>query len=68
MTHDEIRLSLPAFALGALDQDEHAEVTAHLATCAECAAALVEEERVVASIHRRCYITCHSHGGSHASS
>ena len=50
MTHDEIRLSLPAFALGALDQDEHAEVTAHLATCAECAAALVEEERVVASI------------------
>jgi len=50
MTHDEIKLSLPAFALGALDPDEHAEVTAHLATCAECAAALVEEERVVANI------------------
>jgi anti-sigma-K factor RskA len=50
MTHDEIRLSLPAFALGALDSDEHAEVAAHVATCAECAAALVEEERVVANI------------------
>jgi anti-sigma-K factor RskA len=50
MTHDEIRLSVPAFALGALDSDEHAEVAAHLATCAECAAALVEEERVVANI------------------
>ncbi len=50
MTHDEIRLSLPAFALGALDADEHAEVAAHLATCAECTAALVDEERVVANI------------------
>ena len=50
MTHDEIRQALPAFALGALDPHEHAEVAAHVATCDACAAELAAEERVAASI------------------
>lgn len=50
MTHDEIRSSLPALALGALDPAERAEVVAHLATCDECTAALALEERVVQGI------------------
>ena len=50
MTHDEIRQALPAFALGALDPQEHAEVAAHVATCDACAADLVVEERTAASI------------------
>ncbi len=50
MTHDEIRQALPAFALGALDPAEHAEVAAHVATCDACAAELAVEERVAANI------------------
>jgi len=50
MTHDEIRSSLPALALGALDPAERAEVVAHVATCDECTAALAVEERVVQGI------------------
>lgn len=50
MTHDEIRQALPAFALGALDPPEQAEVAAHVATCDACAAELAVEERVAANI------------------
>ena len=37
MTHDEIRESLPAYALDALSPDERAAVEMHLRTCAACA-------------------------------
>jgi anti-sigma-K factor RskA len=50
MTHDEIRDSLSALALGALDPAERAEVVAHVATCDACAAALAVEERIVQGI------------------
>jgi anti-sigma-K factor RskA len=50
MTHEELRDSLPAFALGALDADERHEVSAHLATCAGCAAELDRLGRVVEGI------------------
>ena len=50
MTHEELRESLPAFALGALDADEHREVTAHVASCAECAAEVSALGRVVEEI------------------
>ncbi len=36
MTHEEIRDSLEAYALGALDDDEARVVGAHVADCAEC--------------------------------
>ena len=36
MEHDEVVLLLGAFALGALDADEHGEVTAHLGECVRC--------------------------------
>ena len=50
MTHDELRESLPAFALGSLDADERQAVAAHIATCDTCTAELVELERVVMGI------------------
>ena len=50
MTHEELRESLPAFALGALDADEHREVAAHVATCDECTAELGALGRVVEGI------------------
>lgn len=50
MTHDELRESLPAFALGALDADERREVAAHVATCDSCTAELAELDRVVMGI------------------
>ncbi|HEX5070975.1 MAG TPA: anti-sigma factor [Vicinamibacterales bacterium] len=50
MTHDELRDSLPAFALGTLDADERQAVVAHLATCEACAAELAELERLVMGI------------------
>ena len=50
MTHDELRESLPAFALGALDADERQAVAAHVATCDSCTAELAELERVVMGI------------------
>jgi Anti-sigma-K factor rskA, C-terminal/Putative zinc-finger len=37
-SHDELRDSVAAYALGALSPDEAAEVRAHLATCAACRA------------------------------
>jgi anti-sigma factor RsiW len=50
MTHEELRESLPAFALGALDADERQAVAAHVATCDACTAELAELERVVMGI------------------
>jgi len=50
MTHDELRESLPAFALGALDADERKMVAAHVETCDACTAELAELERVVVGI------------------
>ena len=50
MTHDELRESLPAFALGALDADERQVVASHVETCAACQAELIELERVVSGI------------------
>ncbi len=43
----EVREALGAYALGALDADERASVTAHLAGCAECRAALARYETAV---------------------
>ena len=50
MTHDELKGSLPALALGALDRDEQALVSAHLATCEDCRAELATLQRVVNGI------------------
>ncbi|HXT68670.1 MAG TPA: anti-sigma factor [Vicinamibacterales bacterium] len=50
MTHEEIKDLLPAYALGALDADEQREVSAHVATCAECAAEAGALGRVVEGI------------------
>src|SRR5215203_2992884 len=50
MTHDELRESLSAFALGTLEGDERQAVTLHLETCEACRAELVELERVIAGI------------------
>lgn len=50
MTHDELRESLPAFALGALDAAERQEVASHVATCDSCTAELAELSRVVMGI------------------
>ena len=49
MTHEEITELLGAFALDAVDDDERAEVRAHLATCARCRAE-VQEHLEVASL------------------
>lgn len=50
MTHEQLRELLPAFALGALDVDEQREVSAHVATCGECAAEVAALGRVVEGI------------------
>ena len=50
MTHDELKDSLPAFALDALDPQERAEVAAHIATCAACTAELAVLDRVVSGV------------------
>ncbi|WP_182902970.1 anti-sigma factor [Microbispora sp. H10830] len=42
MTCEEVRISLGAYVLGALDGEETAEVEAHLETCAACRAELSE--------------------------
>ncbi|TDC99204.1 zf-HC2 domain-containing protein [Nonomuraea deserti] len=46
MTCEEIRLSMGAHALGALEPDEALEIDDHLATCEACGAELVEFEGV----------------------
>ncbi|MBN6057817.1 zf-HC2 domain-containing protein, partial [Nonomuraea sp. RK-328] len=48
MTCEEVRISLGAHALGALEPDEALEIDAHLATCEVCGAELVELEGVSA--------------------
>ncbi|MFI9556198.1 anti-sigma factor family protein [Nonomuraea endophytica] len=48
MTCEEVRLSLGAHALGALDPDEALEIDTHLATCEACGAELMELEGVTA--------------------
>jgi len=50
MTHDDLKASLPAFALGALDRDEQVVVARHVETCAECQAELATLQRVVDGI------------------
>lgn len=50
MTHEELRDLLPAFALGALDENERREVADHVSDCAECTAELTALERVVDGI------------------
>ncbi|GLX10248.1 zf-HC2 domain-containing protein [Microbispora sp. NBRC 16548] len=42
MTCEEVRISLGAYVLGALDAEETAEVEAHLENCAACRAELAE--------------------------
>ncbi|MFC7104187.1 anti-sigma factor family protein [Nonomuraea rubra] len=44
MTCEEVRISLGAHALGALDPEEAAEIDHHLATCEACGAELLELE------------------------
>lgn len=46
MTCEEVRLSLGAHALGALDPDEAMEIDTHLATCEVCGAELLDLEGV----------------------
>lgn len=46
MTCEEVRQSLGAHALGALDPEEAEEIDLHLATCEECGRELVELEGV----------------------
>ncbi|MFC6369164.1 anti-sigma factor family protein [Nonomuraea thailandensis] len=46
MTCEEVRISLGAHALGALDPEEAAEIDHHLATCEACGAELLELEGV----------------------
>ncbi|AQZ67065.1 hypothetical protein BKM31_41470 [[Actinomadura] parvosata subsp. kistnae] len=46
MTCEEVRISLGAHALGALDEEEALEVDNHLATCEACGAELMELEGV----------------------
>lgn len=48
MTCEEVRLSLGAHALGALEPDEALEIDTHLATCEECGAELMELSGVTA--------------------
>ncbi|MFI6293539.1 anti-sigma factor family protein [Nonomuraea sp. NPDC050790] len=48
MTCEEVRLSLGAHALGALDPEEALEIDTHLATCEACGAELTELEGVTA--------------------
>ncbi|MFI6396134.1 anti-sigma factor family protein [Nonomuraea sp. NPDC050547] len=48
MTCEEVRLSLGAHALGALDPEEALEIDTHLATCEACGAELMELEGVSA--------------------
>lgn len=48
MTCEEVRIALGAHALGALDEDEAAEVDLHLATCEACGAELLDLEGVAA--------------------
>lgn len=49
MTHEEIKDSIAAYSIGALDAAEHAEVERHLtAGCAECAGLLKEMQQVAA--------------------
>ncbi|MEV0196588.1 zf-HC2 domain-containing protein [Nonomuraea sp. NPDC050691] len=48
MTCEEVRISLGAHALGALEPDEALEIDAHLATCEACGAELMELEGVSA--------------------
>ncbi|MEU8251280.1 zf-HC2 domain-containing protein [Nonomuraea sp. NPDC048916] len=48
MTCEEVRLTLGAHALGALDPDEALQVDLHLATCEVCGAELLELEGVSA--------------------
>jgi hypothetical protein len=46
MTCEEVRLSLGAHALGALEPDEATEIDTHLATCEVCGAELLDLEGV----------------------
>jgi anti-sigma-K factor RskA len=50
--HEELRNQLGAFALGALDPAEQAEVRAHLAVCDECAAEVRALRPVVDALAR----------------
>lgn len=50
MNHDEIRASLEAYALGALDTPEQAEVGDHVATCETCRDELERYEQVTTSL------------------
>ncbi len=50
MTHDEIRESIPGYALHALAPEDARDVEAHLATCAECQRELGVFEDAAASL------------------
>jgi hypothetical protein len=48
MSHRELRISLGAYLLGALDEDEMKAVEAHVATCGECRAEIEQLEMLPA--------------------
>lgn len=50
MTHDEVRESIPGYALHALALEEARDVEAHLATCEECQRELAALREVAASL------------------
>jgi anti-sigma factor RsiW len=52
MTHDEARLALGAFVLGALPPGERAEVERHARRCARCTAELAELEALTPGLTR----------------
>lgn len=45
--HDDVAPLLGAYALGALDRDEHDQVTRHLARCARCRSEVADLEQAV---------------------
>ena len=47
----EIRLNLVAYLDGEVDEDERARIEAHLASCPDCAAALVELRALPSGLH-----------------
>lgn len=52
MTCDDVRLALGAYVLGALDDEEIADVEAHLDTCSSCRAELAELSGLPAVLDR----------------
>jgi hypothetical protein len=51
-THDRLSELLPWYVTGRLDADEHAQVAAHVAGCAECQAEVAFQQQLEAEVAR----------------